>query len=439
MPSLPAGNITYQDTRSAILRKFGSTVCMIEHKDLFSNIEFKTNETLSEFADQFYHKAQVLLGASVMVEHNTKLAMKNAVKPYQELYWALNLFLGQEFTMVQMLDYLCHLEATHNAPNKEKPRYNCPANTSTLAAGSTKTRQTQERQIPLTDITCYHCQNKGHYATKCPNETEGTCGLRPCQGAGKRPSSVEEGYSTELEINIPPDKLVMLVSLPVLCNNVEMAAPANPSPPCLEKTEMITTELFVKDEPINPLHQVVSNDVCAVLTQSQRAALEEEGDTIVAQPYSQQIMEMNSGEPLQSEDTPCLENVSIALPFKEMASHYPSVIDSLMQFVEASNNPLIHLVNKNSTYSDCTYCNILVNKVKVQAIIDSSALVNIVSTTLVKQLKIAPNVDYCKQYGNAGLVPTVSQGMYSALPLQFGSLAVSLLQLYFLTRILTSS
>ncbi|KAJ9064009.1 hypothetical protein DSO57_1034901 [Entomophthora muscae] len=102
---------------------------MIEHKDLFSDIKFKNNETLSKFANQFYHKAQVLLGASAMVEHNTKLAMKNTVKPHQELYWAMNLFLGQEFTIVQMLDYLCRLEATHNVPNKEKPRYNHPANT----------------------------------------------------------------------------------------------------------------------------------------------------------------------------------------------------------------------------------------------------------------------------------------------------------------------
>ncbi|KAJ9088971.1 hypothetical protein DSO57_1017752 [Entomophthora muscae] len=78
--SLPAGNITYQDARSAILREFGSTVCMIECKDLFSNIEFKTNETLSKLTSQFYHKAQVLLGASAMVEHNTKLAMMNTVK-----------------------------------------------------------------------------------------------------------------------------------------------------------------------------------------------------------------------------------------------------------------------------------------------------------------------------------------------------------------------
>ncbi|KAJ9077202.1 hypothetical protein DSO57_1018898 [Entomophthora muscae] len=138
MPSLPAGNIIYQDTRSAILREFGSTVCMIEHKNLFSDIEFKTNKTFSEFADQFYHKDQVLLGAGAMVEHNTKLAMKNTVKPYQELYQAMNLFLGQEFTMVQMLDYLCRLEATHNAPNKEKPRYNRPVNTNILATSNPK-------------------------------------------------------------------------------------------------------------------------------------------------------------------------------------------------------------------------------------------------------------------------------------------------------------
>ncbi|KAJ9061352.1 hypothetical protein DSO57_1021537 [Entomophthora muscae] len=170
MPSIPAGNSTYQDARSAILREFGSTVCMIECKDLVSDIEFKTNKTHSKFADQFYHKAQVLLGAGSMMEHNAKLAMKNTVKPYQELYWAINLFLGQEFTMVHMLDYLCCLEATNNAPNKEKPKYTCPVNTNTPAIGSTKIRQTQERQIPLTDITCYRCQNKGHYAAKCPNE-----------------------------------------------------------------------------------------------------------------------------------------------------------------------------------------------------------------------------------------------------------------------------
>ncbi|KAJ9079613.1 hypothetical protein DSO57_1033507 [Entomophthora muscae] len=186
----------------------------------------------------------------------------------------------------------------------------------------------------------------------------------------------------------------MLVSPSVLCNNIATAALANPSLPSLEKTDVITNELFVEDETIDPLHQVVSNDVCAVLTQSQKAALEKEGEAIVARPYTQQIMEMNSGEPLQSEDTPCLENVSITLPLKEMASHYPGVIDSLMQFVKASNNPLIHLVNKNSTYSDYTYCDILIKKVKVQAIIDSSAPVNTVSPNLAKQLKIAPDVDF---------------------------------------------
>ncbi|KAJ9078651.1 hypothetical protein DSO57_1004608 [Entomophthora muscae] len=264
-----------------------------------------------------------------------------------------------------------------------------------------------------------------------PSWTKSAYGLCFLQRTGKRPSSVEEGYSSELESNIPPNKPVMLVSLPALCNNVSTAAPANLSPPCLDKTDVITTELFVKDELIDPLHQVVSNDVCAVLTQSQKAALEEEGEAIVARPYTQQIMEMNSDEPLQSEDTPCLENISIVLPFKEMASYYPGVIDSLMQFVEASNNTSIHLVNKNSTYSDCTYCDILVNKVKVQAIIDSGTPVNIVSTTLVKQLKIVPNVDYCKQYGNAGPTPTFPKECTVCCPYNLDLLQSPLLLLCF--------
>ncbi|KAJ9086593.1 hypothetical protein DSO57_1002315 [Entomophthora muscae] len=129
---------------------------MIEHKYLFSDIEFKTNKTLSKFADQFYHKAQVLLRASVMVEHNAKLAMKNTAKPYK-VYHGANVGLSLPSGR------------THNAPNKEKPRYNRPVNANTPAISSIKICQTQERQIPLTDIICYCCQNKEHYATKCPN------------------------------------------------------------------------------------------------------------------------------------------------------------------------------------------------------------------------------------------------------------------------------
>ncbi|KAJ9084190.1 Cleavage and polyadenylation specificity factor subunit 4 [Entomophthora muscae] len=130
---------------------------MIERKDLFYGIEFKTNKTPSPPRSRGNGRTRRQVGN------------EERYKPYQELYWAMNLFMGQEFTMVQMLDYLCHLEATHNVPNKEKPKYICPVNASTPATDSTKVHQTQERQIPLTDITCYCCQNKGHYATKCPN------------------------------------------------------------------------------------------------------------------------------------------------------------------------------------------------------------------------------------------------------------------------------
>ena len=47
-----------------------------------------------------------------------------------------------------------------------------------------------------------------------------------------------------------------------------------------------------------------------------------------------------------------------------------------------------------------------------------------VSTKFAKKLGIAPDIAYQKEFDNAGLQPTTSQGVYSALPLRFGSLLV---------------
>ena len=67
----------------------------------------------------------------------------------------------------------------------------------------------------------------------------------------------------------------------------------------------------------------------------------------------------------------------------------------------------------------------MVNGKRVHVIVDSGAPTNIISTRLVKRLGIPPDVKHCKEYGTAGPHSTKSQGAYSALPLCFGSIAVT--------------
>ncbi|KAJ9071780.1 DNA damage-inducible protein 1 [Entomophthora muscae] len=108
-----------------------------------------------------------------------------------------------------------------------------------------------------------------------------------------------------------------------------------------------------------------------------------------------------------------------------MRDHHPELCGSILKFLSMTDDLDIHLVNKiSSSYSKCTYADIFVNKIKVQAIIDTGAPINIVSTCLVKRLGLAPDIDHWKQYGTAGLTVTTTQGEYSALTLHFGSLAV---------------
>ncbi|KAJ9068363.1 DNA damage-inducible protein 1 [Entomophthora muscae] len=106
-------------------------------------------------------------------------------------------------------------------------------------------------------------------------------------------------------------------------------------------------------------------------------------------------------------------------------AHHPKLCGSNLEFLSMADDLDIHLVNKiSSSYSECTYADIFVNKIKVQAIIDMGAPINIVFTCLVKRLGLAPDIDHRKQYDTAGLTVVTAQEAYSALPLRFGSLAV---------------
>ncbi|KAJ9089726.1 DNA damage-inducible protein 1 [Entomophthora muscae] len=147
----------------------------------------------------------------------------------------------------------------------------------------------------------------------------------------------------------------------------------------------------------------------------------------VSKPYACQLLDdAPDTEPKHSGDTTPLRGVNVAIPKEKMKDHHPELCDIIVKFLSTADNLDIHLVNKiGSSYSECTYADIFVNKLKVQAIIDTGPLINIVSYKLVWQMGLAPNIDHTKQYGTARLDCTTAQGVYSALPLRFGSLAVS--------------
>ena len=88
----------------------------------------------------------------------------------------------------------------------------------------------------------------------------------------------------------------------------------------------------------------------------------------------------------------------------------------LLLFLE-SNKLAINYLNSISEFNfECTFIVILVKKIKVQAIVDFGAPINIICIKLVKKPGIHPNIVHYKEYGTIGLHITVLKEAYSALP-----------------------
>ncbi|KAJ9065024.1 hypothetical protein DSO57_1024221 [Entomophthora muscae] len=186
-------------------------------------------------------------------------------------------------------------------------------------------------------------------------------------------------------------------------------------------------ELFVPDIDYsgNALHCVIVEDIHIVQKHNQ-ARDKGKAQAVVPKPYARQLLDKapNKG-PSPSTDTSHLKGVNVAIPMDTMKAHHPKLCGSNFEFLSMAVDLYIHLVNKiSSSYSECTYTDIFENKTKVQAIIDTGAPINIISTCLVKRLGLAPDIYHQKQYGTSGLTLTTAQGVYSALPFCFGSLAV---------------
>ncbi|KAJ9079202.1 hypothetical protein DSO57_1037790 [Entomophthora muscae] len=176
-------------------------------------------------------------------------------------------------------------------------------------------------------------------------------------------------------------------------------------------------------------YQLVANDLYAIPAHRRGRPWKTTVNTVevVSKPYAVQVQDTCLNEsPNISSNVPNLKGVQLAMLLETIKNNLPEIGQSLKQYFDTLAPLGIHLLNLHSeTYSKCTYANISVNKMKVRAIIDSRAKINIVFTCLVQKLGLAPDIAHSRVYGTAGLHTTTSKGAYSAIPMQFGSIAVS--------------
>ena len=117
--------------------------------------------------------------------------------------------------------------------------------------------------------------------------------------------------------------------------------------------------------------------------------------------------------------------VQVAIPLDTIASLYHKLSKGLSTVLKITVDLSINHLNTNSSDIECTFVDILVNNKSVRAIVDLSVPINIISTKLVKRLGVPPNIKHKKECITAGPHIATFQGAYLALPLRFGSIAVT--------------
>ncbi|KAJ9072397.1 hypothetical protein DSO57_1027958 [Entomophthora muscae] len=207
----------------------------------------------------------------------------------------------------------------------------------------------------------------------------------------------------------------------------ETAKPAKePTEPAKDTTKDTTPkegspELFFPSQVFeeDPVHQLVANNMYAIPACGRSRPQKTTANTVevVSKPYATQVQEtcLNKN-PNVSSDVPSLKEFQLTMLLKTIENNFPEIRQSLKQYFDIPVPLGIHLLNLHSeTYSECTYADISFDKVKVRAIINSRAPINIVLTRLVQKLGLAPDIAHSRVYGTAGLHTINSKGAYSAI------------------------
>ncbi|KAJ9079708.1 hypothetical protein DSO57_1032635 [Entomophthora muscae] len=223
------------------------------------------------------------------------------------------------YTLDNMVRYLCQCGDTFRPPNtgsKPRPVSNYPGRLEALIKNNKSPSKPN-----ITKVICHCCNQKGHYASSCNSKT------------GKRQCGVEEELSTSTQ-----------------------------------STKVSPDLLFTPDTGFsgNALHQVHIDNVHMVQTCSKVQA-SQEATKEVSKPYACQLLDDTPDmEPQHSGDATPLRGVNLAIPMETMKDNHPELCESIVKFLSTANNLDIHLVNNiGSSYSECTYADTFVNKLKV--------------------------------------------------------------------------
>ncbi|KAJ9055687.1 hypothetical protein DSO57_1001129 [Entomophthora muscae] len=160
-------------------------------KNEFLMISFRKDETIAEFANLFYLKAQILTGSGSLTVHDAHIALRTVVKPYEALYQTFMPAFQDNCTLDGMVHYLRQCGDTFGTPNtgsKPRPVSNYPGR---LEAPANNNKSPPKPDI--TKVVCHRCNQKGHYASSCNSKT-GIHALPPLgiQSTGKSQCGVEE-------------------------------------------------------------------------------------------------------------------------------------------------------------------------------------------------------------------------------------------------------
>lgn len=143
-----------------------------------SNFSFKNYETVQDFADLFYHKAQVLLGAWVLTDLDCRITMSRALQPYRELSNVMFPVLDQANNTQKITSYLGWLGAQFDAPNKGMAIHNGSENQGRNQDCDRSSKQPEGKKDTTakpagevkpcnSNITIQKCNKKGHWASLC--------------------------------------------------------------------------------------------------------------------------------------------------------------------------------------------------------------------------------------------------------------------------------
>ncbi|KAJ9070562.1 hypothetical protein DSO57_1006612 [Entomophthora muscae] len=132
-------------------------------------ISFRKDKTIADFDNCFYLEVQILTGSGSLTVHDTHIALRAAVKPYEALYQTLMPAFQDNCTLDGMVRYLRQCNDTFRPPNtgpKPHPVSNYPRR---LEAPINNNKSPSKPNI--TKVICNCCNWKGHYASSCNSKT----------------------------------------------------------------------------------------------------------------------------------------------------------------------------------------------------------------------------------------------------------------------------